>query len=1000
MLRSRKNWATITLWIVLSVVGWLSPVSCTQVRGENGDVPTTWRDDADLRDVAFVDKEYGWAVGDHGTIWHTQNGGEIWRLQQSTVTCPLSSVHFVDRQHGWAAGGEPIPITQASKGTVLRTADGGQTWEEIDGLLLPSISGVRFSTTKTGIAVGESSALYPTGAWTTGDGGRTWSRLAGINGTHWVDHDLDRDSGVLMGHDGRIARLTKNRISASGVNSDGWNRQSFVAMVNGKIFFAGQDAPSLTVDSGRTWQSVGAFSPTGIEQRMQLRAMECVKEKCWLAGAPGNRILLSRDHGRNWQSVVTPSALPLERLYFIDNNTGWTVGARGTILSTKDGGATWKRQRGGMRRYAMLGVFADERDIPWSLISHASAVDEHRVHIVLLAQSNVDEGNRARLAQRVKYAAMQVGATAEVLTQIEIDPQTDLAASQVIAKWHAQYPSSVDWLAERLTQIIRARNPDVVLSSETGAGRAGQGVQRLTCQIVADACDYAASDQAFPQQFVDFGLSVWNVSRAVKCVANVDGTSRVKSKRLSARGRSAEELASKARRIVGVSGTVANWTLQSLRESEGQSDVGSDPFAGLVVEYGSAARRSRSQADGATSSAFRTSLAVARMSEKGIARVERIEQLAGQDSDLAGRLIFDLAIEEEDVAERDLLLRQFVARHEKHPLLDAALHQLVRHHTSLEQKWKTYREHGKRSAPVALANALVEETAISEDSVQLASAEEDTFAADWKPCLKLLDEIKSKRPMLYAEPEIALALAAAKRLDQPAGANTILERAKRVSAKSRRYAQLELDLVGSDAGSQTFDAWSCKASDQRPHLDGDLSDAIWKNAEFKPLNANQTKGHVTDQAPTLIAIAKDAEFLYLAAHCPKRPAIEYSPPRRKRPRDADLSKRDRIEVRFDINRDYRSWWSLSFDHRGWTRDALNDDLEWDPKYYVASQSNAEVWTIEVAIPLEELAPSEYRSSSYWSIDIKRVVPKMQVERWIPAHKGQNPPDLQGVMHLE
>ena len=107
-----------------------------------------------------------------------------------------------------------------------------------------------------------------------------------------------------------------------------------------------------------------------------------------------------------------------------------------------------------------------------------------------------------------------------------------------------------------------------------------------------------------------------------------------------------------------------------------------------------------------------------------------------------------------------------------------------------------------------------------------------------------------------------------------------------------------------------------------------------------------------------------------------------------------------MELRFDINRDYRSWWSLGFDHRGWTRDAINDDPTWDPKYFVASQSNTEIWTIEVAIPLEELAPSEYRSSAYWSVDIKRVVPKLQVERWIPAHKGQNPPDLQGVMHLE
>ncbi len=989
MLRSRKNTAALSFCFILSLS------VCKNVSAQ--DVLPSWRDDADLHAITFVDDEFGWAVGDHGTIWHTQNGGEIWRLQQSNVVCPLSTVHFVDRQHGWAAGGEAIPLTHSSKGTILHTSDGGQNWKEIDGLLLPWITGIHFSDSKSGLAVGESSAMYPTGAWSTNDGGRTWSRLSGVSGTHWVDHDFDRGSGVLIGHDGRVARITKHRTSELGEQSDAWNHQSFVTMVNAKIFFAGQTTPTLTVDGGQNWQRIGSFSPVGIEQRMQLRTMQCVEENCWLAGAPGNRILLSHDHGRNWQSVVAPSNLPIERLYFTNRSKGWAVGARGTILSTKDSGLTWKRQRGGLRRYAMLGVFADERDIPWNLVSHTSAVDEHRVHIVLVTNARKQDMGRTRFEQRLQYAAMRVGATLEVLTRAEIDPQTDLPAGELIGQWQTQKPDAVDWLSERLTQIIRTRNPDVVLSSDIGNGRTGEGLQRLTCQIVTDACDYAASDQAFPNQFREFGLSVWNVTRAVKCSAKVDGTQTVKSKRVSPLGRSAEELASYARRIAGVSDSGISWTLRSLRDSDHDSDVGSNPFAGLVVEYGSAARRPRTQLDRAPSSTFRRSLAVAQMSEKGIARVEKTERLADGDADLAGRLLFDLAMDETDADEKDLLLSQFAARHVAHPLMDAALHELVRRHTSLEEKWNRYRENGKSPAPIALANAIVEEPTEQPDSVQLASAEVDVFEPDWNPSLKLLQEIKSKRPMLYAEPEIALALASVQRLDQPKGANAILERAKR--SASNRYAQLELDLAGSENASQTLAAWSCKASKQKPHLDGDLSDAVWQSAEFKPLHApNPANGG--GQPPTLVAFAKDTEYLYFAAHCPKRPTIEYSPPRRKRPRDADLSKRDRMELRFDINRDYRSWWSLGFDHRGWTRDAINDDPTWDPKYFVASQSNTEIWTIEVAIPLEELAPSEYRSSAYWSVDIKRVVPKLQVERWIPAHKGQNPPDLQGVMHLE
>jgi photosystem II stability/assembly factor-like uncharacterized protein len=33
------------------------------------------RSDARLHDVCFVDPRCGWAVGDRGTIWHTEDGG-------------------------------------------------------------------------------------------------------------------------------------------------------------------------------------------------------------------------------------------------------------------------------------------------------------------------------------------------------------------------------------------------------------------------------------------------------------------------------------------------------------------------------------------------------------------------------------------------------------------------------------------------------------------------------------------------------------------------------------------------------------------------------------------------------------------------------------------------------------------------------------------------------------------------------------------------------------
>jgi len=63
------------------------------------------QNDARLHDLCFVDAQHGWAVGDRGVIWNTSDGGRVWRLQPSGVSCPLEGVWFLGEQLGWAVGG-------------------------------------------------------------------------------------------------------------------------------------------------------------------------------------------------------------------------------------------------------------------------------------------------------------------------------------------------------------------------------------------------------------------------------------------------------------------------------------------------------------------------------------------------------------------------------------------------------------------------------------------------------------------------------------------------------------------------------------------------------------------------------------------------------------------------------------------------------------------------------------------------------------------------------
>src|SRR6187401_1060147 len=89
--------------------------------------PPQWQNDAELTSVAFIDADRGWAVGDRGVIWHTADGGNTWKLQNSGVTCRLEAVQFLDGENGYAVGGWTQPYTHETHGVALRTRDGGKT---------------------------------------------------------------------------------------------------------------------------------------------------------------------------------------------------------------------------------------------------------------------------------------------------------------------------------------------------------------------------------------------------------------------------------------------------------------------------------------------------------------------------------------------------------------------------------------------------------------------------------------------------------------------------------------------------------------------------------------------------------------------------------------------------------------------------------------------------------------------------------------------------------
>jgi photosystem II stability/assembly factor-like uncharacterized protein len=238
---------------------------------------------------------------------------EHWTRAKSGTRSDLTAVDFVGTD-GWAIG----------MGVVVATSDGGQSWSPqstgYDGWLF----GVDFTDADHGWVVG---GAYGGVVLATADGGASWVQQTQVEGS-------------------------LQSVSAVGAAS---------AWAAGTL--DGHGRVLATSDGGDTWSEEDLGDCSGLNDVCFADA-----DHGWAVGYDGT-IVATNDSGKTWGAQRSRTTATLVSVTFVDPSRGWAAGtagsgtsrARAVLLSTSDGGSTWRRITLGDRGTAFGDVvFTDQ----------------------------------------------------------------------------------------------------------------------------------------------------------------------------------------------------------------------------------------------------------------------------------------------------------------------------------------------------------------------------------------------------------------------------------------------------------------------------------------------------------------------------------------------------------------------------------------------------------------------------------------------------------------
>ena len=898
-------------------------------------------DDAELHDVQFVGNRCGWAVGERGVVWRTEDGGTSWRHVSTGVDSSLRSVCFLTDRVGWVAGGGVTPHVGTTHGVLLGTSDGGETWTRLVDRSLPLLHFVQFFDLENGVLVCEANSRIPSGVMRTRDGGKNWEPIPGPAGESWRRGAFaDRDVGVVAGKLGRFTSVGAGQVMPPMAGATGLRGFGDVDLQPDRTgWLAGEGGLILTTDNaGVSWRVPESELPRQLRDAMDFRAVAARGSHVWLAGLPGSVVWHSADRGRTWTSAPTGSPAPLSALHFATETDGWAVGTMGRILRTSDGGESWQAVRGANRRAALLAVYAHESRVSLSLVTKFAQEQGYRTAVTLMARRDVGpdaERGRTlglRLADAVA-AAGGVGAGVDWAFPVAA-PELDRHPRELIREWQLLTDNRLrEVMLARLVVQLRTWRPDVLVVDEPPTDDA-------TTRLLFDALKLAvvqASDNESDELATLLHLPPWQVKRAFRRLpdGSVGAVTIDAFEFLPRQGASLSMAAADATGRLRLSDRpVVPRETYALLPWEGlaEESVGRGFFAGLVLTPGGDARRPLSSINERDLES-RQSLAdqqrnFTAYTMRMLDDERHAAQLIGQTSDVIGEAppaqaavqLFRLAGEYRRRGQWEhaqTTLFEIVNRFPQEPAALDALRWLLHFSGSAEVSWQRLRSTvaGQRtefrvdeqvvqsdvrqaieqvrsnseSADVSTGQPSAIRQASAEVSLHYANGQtqQETDRRRWQEqAVHTAETLKRLNATYFDDPTVQFPLASLERSRKhPRQADKLVHAFLSETADGpwNRVAAGELWLADPSAVPPVH-VLLCRRTAEPPYLDGRFDDPCWLRADAVPLRSDaehqRTSSPIdasTEGGGAAVQMSYDDRFLYVAAQLLRNDGVRSTP---------------------------------------------------------------------------------------------------------------------------